>query len=225
MSRRPLELLRKVRKNPFAARSAGHPGNSEKHKSFPFFFWLPAMLLLVLLLLQLFENNGPLFSENNPSENNTSKNNPSENSPSEDDSGTASQKTSVKQAAGLYTLYVGNAKARVAIAATKKCRNKGLMFRKSLPKDQGMLFVFPRPDILCFWMKNTFIPLDIAFISKDGSIRAIKSMQPHSTRLCCSGQEVMYALEMNKGWFATNTIRVGQMVKFTNISPEALQAR
>ena len=96
------------------------------------------------------------------------------------------------------------------IADSDKERETGLMFRKSMPADHGMLFVFDEDRILSFWMKNTHIPLDIAFIDSDGVIRDIYSMMPLDTSVIyTSSTRVRYALEVNSGWFSAKGISVG----------------
>ncbi len=100
------------------------------------------------------------------------------------------------------------------LALTSDEREKGLMFRKSLDPDSGMLFIFPRDRKLSFWMKNTEIPLSIAYISSDGIIKAIKDMKPLSLKPVPSGSSVRYALEMEQGYFEKNMISAGDKVVF-----------
>ena len=88
----------------------------------------------------------------------------------------------------------------------------GLMFRESLGKDSGMLFVFNEDGEKSFHMKNTTIPLDIAFINKDGIIESIKELVPLRTGYVYSEADVLYALEVNKGWFAENNVKVGDKI-------------
>lgn len=101
-------------------------------------------------------------------------------------------------------------------AKTFEQRAKGLMNRSSLCEDCGMLFKFEQPRMAGFWMKNTLIPLDIAFVRADGMITDIKPMKPHNLNTTKSSQSVLYAWEMNKGWFAKNGIQVGDTVKIPN---------
>ena len=88
----------------------------------------------------------------------------------------------------------------------------GLMFRESLDYDSGMLFVFEDVGIKSFHMKNTRIPLDIAFITEEGKIESIKELEPFSLLPVYSNSEVLYALEVNRGWFTENNIKVGQNI-------------
>jgi len=106
-------------------------------------------------------------------------------------------------------LYVVDAE----VARTPETRTRGLMFRQSMPANRGMLFVFPYPERQCFWMKNTLIPLSIAFLDDRGAIVNIADMQPQSEDLHCSARPVRYALEMNQGWFAAKRIAPGATVK------------
>jgi len=118
------------------------------------------------------------------------------------------------------TMAVGGATLSIEIAHTPAQRERGLMYRKSMPEDHGMLFVFPRDEQLSFWMKNTLIPLSIAFISTDGTIKQISDMQPESLANVPSDFSVRYALEVNQGYFTRHRIRVGEVVKLpTDIPP------
>lgn len=85
----------------------------------------------------------------------------------------------------------------------------GLMWRKSMGPNEGMLFVFPQAGKQCFWMKNTLIPLSIAFLADDGHVVNVDEMQPQTTVSHCSKEPVRYVLEMNKGWFAKKGIQAG----------------
>ncbi len=101
------------------------------------------------------------------------------------------------------------------IALTDEERQHGLMFRQSLGKNSGMLFVFSYEDHLSFWMKNTYIPLSIAYIDKNGRIIDIQNMKPLDTSISYpSKMKAMYALEMNMGWFNENGITEGSVVLF-----------
>jgi uncharacterized membrane protein (UPF0127 family) len=95
------------------------------------------------------------------------------------------------------------------VAATMDQRMTGLMHRKEMPQQEGMLFVFETPSQQCFWMKNTLLPLSIAFVADDGTIVNIDEMQPQTLDSHCSLQPVRYVLEMNKGWFGKRGIKAG----------------
>ena len=100
----------------------------------------------------------------------------------------------------------------VEYAQTFEQRARGLMYRKSLCEDCGMLFRFSAPKRASMWMKNTFIPLDVAFIDRNGVITDIKALEPHNLDSVGASKEVIYALEMNQGWFARQNIKVGDQI-------------
>lgn len=95
------------------------------------------------------------------------------------------------------------------VAAQNPARTRGLMFRKALPANHGMLFIFDNKAVHCMWMRNTLIPLSVAFLEDDGTIVNILDMQPHDERSHCAKQPVRYALEMTQGWFAQKGIGPG----------------
>ncbi len=95
------------------------------------------------------------------------------------------------------------------VARTPQQRATGLMLRKTLGTNEGMLFVFERPGVQCFWMKNTLLPLSIAFLKDDGEIVNIADMQPGALESHCSKLPVRLALEMNQGWFAKRGVAAG----------------
>jgi uncharacterized membrane protein (UPF0127 family) len=133
------------------------------------------------------------------------------------DSGVDSVQTGRKarQPANLYTLTIDGVQLGVEIAQDPEALEKGLMFRDRLPENQGMLFVFPAPRVLSFWMRNTYIPLDIAFIDELGIIIDIQHMLPNDeSKHYVSGSAALYALEMNGGWFKKNNITTGSKVLF-----------
>jgi uncharacterized membrane protein (UPF0127 family) len=105
-----------------------------------------------------------------------------------------------------------NVDAELAVSAEEQ--RMGLMFRKKLDDGRGMLFVYQRDQILSFWMKNTIIPLSIAFISRDGRIIEIRDMQPQSLETIRSSRSVRYALEAPRGWFERAGISAGCVVRF-----------
>ena len=115
----------------------------------------------------------------------------------------------------LQRITINGAPLFVETAQTDTERQRGLMFRENLPPDQGMLFVFPAAQIQSFWMRNTFIPLDIAFISSEGAIVDIQQMKPvDESILYTSRAPALYALEVNAGWFAAHQIDLGARVNF-----------
>jgi uncharacterized membrane protein (UPF0127 family) len=115
----------------------------------------------------------------------------------------------------LVVVRVGGHEIRVEIADDSAERERGLMYRESLPEHQGMLFVYGSAATRSFWMRNTLIPLDIAFIDPDGVIVDIQQMrQTQTAELTTSKFPAMYALEMNLGWFEANEVEVGDRLEF-----------
>jgi uncharacterized membrane protein (UPF0127 family) len=110
------------------------------------------------------------------------------------------------------TLTMGTHKVLAEIAASPDTRERGLMFRYAMKENEGMLFVFPTAQRQSFWMKNTPLPLSIAFIDARGTILNIRDMMPFTTDGHPSEGEAMYALEMNRGWFVERSIKAGDRV-------------
>ena len=110
-------------------------------------------------------------------------------------------------------LKINGNELTVEIARTTGEQEQGLMHRSSLGEDRGMLFVYDRDQKLTFWMKNTSIPLSIAFIGSDGTIKEIYDMKPFSLKLVGSRYSVRYALEVNQGFFNRFGISVGDRVE------------
>ena len=111
-------------------------------------------------------------------------------------------------------LKINQWKLTVEIADTRETQEKGLMGRDSMAEDHGMLFVYDRDARKSFWMKNTKIPLSLAYIAADGTIREIYDMEPLSTRIVDSKYSVRYVLEVNQGAFDRHGIKVGDKVEF-----------
>jgi uncharacterized membrane protein (UPF0127 family) len=112
-------------------------------------------------------------------------------------------------------LFIKDREIRVEVARTPEERAQGLMGRERLGKDDGMLFIFEVEDRHGFWMKNTLIPLSIAFIDREGRIVRITDMMPLTLDSHDPPRPVLFALEMNRGWFKTNGIREGDVVRFS----------
>jgi uncharacterized membrane protein (UPF0127 family) len=112
----------------------------------------------------------------------------------------------IRLTAGMHVI-------RAELAQSPREHSIGLMFRKTLPTNDGMLFVFDQPGQQCFWMKNTLLPLSVAFISDDGSITNIEAMKPLTLDSHCSTREVRFVLEMNDGWFAARGIKPGMKIQ------------
>ena len=110
------------------------------------------------------------------------------------------------------TLEIGGKHYEVEYAKTFEQRAQGLMFRKALCADCGMFFKFSSPKFAGMWMKNTFVPLDVAFIDRKGVITDIKPLTPHDLDSVVASKKVLYALEMSQGWFSNHNIKVGDQV-------------
>ena len=110
-------------------------------------------------------------------------------------------------------LGVGKARACVELAATPEEREGGLMFRQKLGEDHGMLFVFPESAPQRFWMKNTLLPLSIAFIDDGGVVINIEDMQPLTVDAHASLGPARVALEMNQGWFRRHAVAPGARIQ------------
>jgi uncharacterized membrane protein (UPF0127 family) len=107
------------------------------------------------------------------------------------------------------------------VAASDSTRTMGLMHRRMLPENRGMLFVFPQTTPLSFWMMNTHIPLSIAYLDDAGTIINILDMKPLTTDPHPSARPARYALEMNQGWFAKRGIKAGARVEGLDKAPPA----
>ena len=107
------------------------------------------------------------------------------------------------------TLNAGMHLIQVQLAQDFEQRQIGLMWRKEMPQNEGMLFVFDQPAVQCFWMRNTLLPLTAAFVSDDGSIVNLADMKPLNDDTHCSKKPVRFVLEMNQGWFAKRNIQAG----------------
>ena len=112
-------------------------------------------------------------------------------------------------------IKVNNVTLHVEVASTHEKRLLGLMHRKILPKNKGMLFIYPSERIIKLWMKNTQIPLSVAFLNKNKKIINIEKMEPNQTNVIYKSKDLaLYAVEVNQGWFKTNKISVGDNFKF-----------
>lgn len=108
------------------------------------------------------------------------------------------------------TVQVNNSAARVEVAANPRQRQRGLMYRETLGRDEGLLMIFAQPQEISLWMLNTRVPLDVGFFDQQGVLRLVLSMQPDGgERLYHSPPETLYALEMNQGWFERNALGPG----------------
>ncbi len=110
-------------------------------------------------------------------------------------------------------LTVGMHVIQAELAVTPAQQQVGMMFRRSMGANEAMLFVEETAGLRCFWMRNTFIPLSIAFIADDGTVVNIADMKPQSDESHCSARPVRFALEMNVGWFAKRGIKAGSKLR------------
>lgn len=116
-------------------------------------------------------------------------------------------------------LFIKGKHLTVELADTPEKRQTGLMNRDKLDSDAGMLFVFEEERQVSFWMKNTSIPLSIAYIGKDGRIREIRELEPFSQKSVKSSRSVKYALEVNCGYFVNQGISEGDKIEFPSDWP------
>lgn len=125
----------------------------------------------------------------------------------------------------FFPLTVGDKTLRVQVVVTSDEQQRGLMGRKDLGEDDGMIFVYPLPQQMSFWMRNTPTPLDIGFFTADGKLGEVYPMYPYDeTPVKSAGADYTLALETNQGWFAKNGIKPGAKVNFGQLA-EALRAR
>lgn len=130
-----------------------------------------------------------------------------------------------KTVADYFEIRVGSKIARVQIAVLESEMARGLMERRDLGRDEGMLFVYDRPQQLSFWMRNTPTPLDIGFFNRNGMLEEIYPMHPFDERAVRSrSTRLSFALEMNQGWFGKNGIRPGMEMDVKAVAA-ALKAR
>ena len=123
--------------------------------------------------------------------------------------------------ADTIPLTIAGYEIAAEVAHTQLSRSQGLMYRESLDENTGMLFVFPNSGYYSMWMKNTYIPLSVAFIDVRGVILNIAEMQPETLTSHDSAGMAKYALEMNKGWFAARKITAGTQVTGLERAPAA----
>ena len=110
-------------------------------------------------------------------------------------------------------LNAGIHNIQAELAQTPDERSTGLMFRTTVGTNEGMLFAFEQPGQQCFWMKNTLLPLSVAFVADDGAIVNIDDMKPQTLDSHCSTKPVRFVLEMNRGWFAKRGIKAGARLR------------
>ena len=118
---------------------------------------------------------------------------------------TSAQLPRIQLNAGIHVI-------RAELANTPESRMQGLMFRKTLGTSDGMLFVFDEPERQCMWMRNTYVPLSVAFIDAKGAILNVEDMEPLTENSHCASGPAKFALEMNKGWFASRGLKAGTRI-------------
>lgn len=118
----------------------------------------------------------------------------------------------VELSAGMYRI-------EAELAHTPEARRTGLMHRRSMPDNRGMIFVFTQDARHCMWMRNTFIPLSVAFVDAEGKILNIEDMTPQTEISHCAAAPARYALEMNKGWFAARGLGAGMQIRGVETLP------
>lgn len=121
----------------------------------------------------------------------------------------------------ILELSAGIHLIRAEVAYTFETRAQGLMFRKYLGPNEGMFFVFPQAEIQCMWMKNTLVPLSVAFMDEKGKIVSISDMQPQTETSHCAAAPAKFALEMPGGWFARKGIKSGTTIQGLSKAPAA----
>ncbi|HZX27288.1 MAG TPA: DUF192 domain-containing protein [Telluria sp.] len=114
---------------------------------------------------------------------------------------------------GRTQLSIGINLIQAEVALNDQQRQQGLMFRDKMAQNAGMVFVFDDLNQQCMWMKNTLLPLSVAFIDAEGKIVNIEDMQPQTLDNHCSAKPVKFALEMNLGWFAKRHIKPGTLIE------------
>jgi uncharacterized membrane protein (UPF0127 family) len=131
--------------------------------------------------------------------------------------GALAQQAEPTQAQHLPTIQLGAGMhiIKAEVARTPREHAIGLMFRTSMGSNEGMIFGFPRAEKQCFWMKNTLIPLSVAFVADDGRIVNLDEMLPQTENSHCSAEPVHFVLEMNKGWFTKHGIKAGDKLTGT----------
>jgi uncharacterized protein len=118
-------------------------------------------------------------------------------------------------------LAVSGHKLTAEVAYTDPARMQGLMYRRILPEDRGMLFVFPETARHAMWMKNTYLPLSVAFIDEQGVIINIENMKPQTEDAHPAAKPAKYALEVNLGWFGKHGVKPGAKIEGIDRAPPA----
>ena len=128
---------------------------------------------------------------------------------------------SLAQPMPLAELGAGMYRIEAEVAHTAQARQVGLMMRKTMAPQRGMVFVFEHDATHCMWMKNTFLPLSVAFVDAQGKVINIEDMQPQSEDNHCAAAPARFALEMNLGWFRERGIKAGDILRGFDRLPAA----
>lgn len=124
-----------------------------------------------------------------------------------------------QQSLPVMELSAGIHRIEAEVAATQPQRMQGLMQRQAMAANHGMLFVFTQPARHCMWMKNTLLPLAVAFLDEQGRILNVAEMQPGSEENHCAASPARYALEMNTGWFKGRGLAAGTVIRGVDKAP------
>ena len=123
-----------------------------------------------------------------------------------------------------FAIKLGERTVQLQIALHPAETQQGLMYRKEMGPEEGMLFVFDRPQQMSFWMRNTYLPLDIGYLDAGGVLREVYPMYPHDERPVASRGRMQFALEMNQGWFRHYGVKPGVKLDLAAVA-EAIRAR
>lgn len=120
----------------------------------------------------------------------------------------------IELSAGIHRIHA-------EVAYTDAMRQQGLMHRRAMAPQDGMLFVFEQSERFCMWMKNTYLPLSVAFLDEAGTILNVEDMAPQTESSHCAAKPARYALEMNLGWFSQRGLRAGSKISGIERAPSA----
>ncbi len=138
---------------------------------------------------------------------------------------TQTEAVAVKSIEERFPIKVGDRMVQMQLVADQREMERGLMDRKTMGSDEGMLFVFDLPQQMKFWMHDTDIPLNIGFFEPSGELKETYEMYPHDEETVSShSRNLQFALEMNQGWFARSGVKPGDKIDLTAVA-EALKAR
>ncbi len=122
-------------------------------------------------------------------------------------------------AADVLELAAGVYRIEAEVAADYPSRGRGLMYRRALATNRGMLFVFPETGTHCMWMRNTLVPLSVAFIDEVGVVLNVEDMRPQTEDSHCARGGARFALEMGRGWFQARGVKRGSRIRGLDKAP------